>query len=856
MKRNLLLALVLFVAAGYCVAGEKFEFKDGERVALIGGTFIDVEQDESYIETLLTLHHQDKNVIFRNLGWSGDESYRQTRPPAHPKLPFYLEKYKPTYFVISYGMMESMKGEAGLANFLDGCNKMIDTLLASNKDAKLMIVTPFKHEDLGKPYPDPAEHNKNLKLYVDALAKLAETRKAVFVNLYDGLGDAKGLTVNGVHLSTKGYLQAAFAFEKALGLEPKGWRTELESKGSNRVQQLREHIKEKNKQYFYRYKPQNYEYVYGSRKNNQAGLDTELDEFDKILEQRDALIAKAKLLKDEVPLPEKKFNKPLAAGDPNYKDPMDELKALTVDPGYELTLFAANPMIGKPFQMAFDPQGRLWVASTTLYPHIKPGMDANDQILILEDSNDDGKADKVTVYMDGLHMPDGFVQGDGGCYIFDNTRLIFVKDTDGDGKADSREVLLSGFGMEDSHHSCHSMRWDHCGFLQFQQGVFLHSTIETAYGIVRKMRGDDIWSTACIYEYRPESGHLGVHLWNSRPPNPWGRYFNYWGHGLYNDSSGNDGVNLILPTAGDTSHHINVPGGAGKLAGGDFISGRAMPDDIQGNLIINLFKENKTLRFAFSDDGSGYAAKAMPPLITSTGKAFRPVEVRMGPEGAFYIADWYNPLIGHMQHHLHDPGRDKNQGRIWRVTAKGKQLLPKPKLVGVPIKDVLDGLKSPEDYTRYQARRECDNRGAKEVLAALPDWLKSLDANDKAYDHHRTEALWVYASLNVVEPELLKSLLTAKDADARAAATIVLRRWIDQIPDAQDLLAKLAADESARVRLWAVVALSYIKNDKSKELIMSVMDKPTDRYIDSAVQASLKALGVTPPKKPAPPKKK
>jgi len=857
VKRNLKLALLLWISAGLSVhAGEKCEFKDGERVAFIGGTFLDVEQDESYIETLLTLHHQDKNVIFRNLGWSGDESFRQTRPPKHPALRYYLDKYKPTFYVVNYGMMESFHGAAGLQNFLDGYNKILDTLLAANKDAKLMIVAPYTHEDLGRPWPNPTEHNANLKLYADALAKLAETRKAVFVNLSEQLGDSKGITVNGVNPSAKGYMQIAFAFEKALGLEAKSWRTELESKGSNRVQQLREQIKDKNRQYFYRYKPQNYEYVYGTRIGNQKGLDTELDQYDTILEERDKLIAKAKLLKEDVPLPAKKFAKPLAAGDAGYKDPAEELKALTIDAGYELSLFASNPMIGKPFQMAFDPQGRLWVASTTLYPHIKPGDSANDQILILDDTNNDGKADKVTVFMDGLHMPDGFVQGDGGCYIFDNTRLLFCKDTDGDGKADTREVLLSGFGMEDSHHSCHSFRWDNAGYLQFQQGVFLHSTTETAYGILRKMRGNDVWSTAGIFEYRPENGYFGLFVNNSGPPNPWGRYFNKWGFSFHNDSSGGDGQNYLLPTAGDTSHHLTVTGGGGKVSGGDFISGRAMPDDIQGNLIINLFKENKTLRFAHSDDGSGFAAKAMPPLITSTDKAFRPVEVRMGPEGAFYIADWYNPLIGHMQHHLHDPARDRNQGRIWRVTAKGKQLLDKPKLAGAPIKTLLDHLKVPEDNTRYQVRRECDNRDHKEVLAALPEWLKSLDANDANYDHQRTEALWIYATLNTPEPALLKSLLTAKDANARAAATEILRRWTREIPDAQDLLARQVADENPRVRLWAVIALGHIKNDKSKELILSVLDKPMDRYLDSAVQKSLAAQGVTLPKKPAPPKKK
>lgn len=840
--RQFFCACLALFALGIACAAEPFELKDGDRVAFIGGTFSELESEAGFIETLLTLHFSDRNVSFRNLGWSGDESFRQTRPPKHPKLTHYLDLYKPTVCIINYGMVESFNGEAGLQKFHDGLKAVLETLKPYN--ARIVFVSPIKHENLGKPYPDPAEHNANLKKYSDSMKSLADTTGARFVNLFDALPTDKGqLTINGIHLKHEGYMQAALAIEKELGLQPKPWRDDFLAFGKkNRVQQLRERIARKNLEYFYRYKPQNYEYVYGSRIGNQKGLDTELNEYDTIIaEMEKGIFAARKLDADIAPLNEV-IRKPLTPQDAAFVDPAKEQATFTLPEGYEISLFAANPLIGKPVQMAWDSQNRLWVASTTTYPQVKPGETANDQIIILEDTDGDGKADKSTVFADRLLMPTGFAIGDGGCYVFHNTRVYHLKDTDGDGKADRRDVLLMGFGVEDNHHSAHSFRWDTAGGLHFHQGVFMHSTVETPYGIRQHLKNGDIWSTACIWEFRPESGRLETFLDKSQPPNPWGRYYTRWGYGLYNDSSGNQGVNLILATAGGTSNHINVPGAQGKLAGGDFITGRAMPEEIQGDLLIPLFKENKLLRMKFSDDGAGFAAKQLPPMITSTDRAFRPVEVRMGPDGAAYVADWYNPLIGHMQHHLHDPARDKNQGRIWRITAKNMKPLERPKVAGASIKDVLNLLKAPEDQTRFTARRELCERKKDEVLAAIPEWLKSLDANDKNYDHHRSEALWLCANMNSPEPTLLRALLSAKDPNARAAATAQLRRWAAEIPSAIEMLEVLVQDENPRVRMEAVVTASYFPQARAAEIAAAVLDKATDRYIDQALKQTFTAL--------------
>src|SRR5262245_50949711 len=146
-------------------------------------------------------------------------------------------------------------------------------------------------------------------------------------------------------------------------------------------------------------------------------------------------------------------------------DPEIERKSFKVAEGYEVNLFAVDPLLAKPIQMNFDARGRLWIASSETYPQIKPGQKASDKILVLEDTKGVGKADKVTVFADGLLIPTGVEPGDGGAYVANSTELVHLSDTDGDGKADKRRIVLSGFGTEDTHHILHTLRWGHDGNL-------------------------------------------------------------------------------------------------------------------------------------------------------------------------------------------------------------------------------------------------------------------------------------------------------------------------------------------------------------------------------------------------------
>lgn len=519
-------------------------------------------------------------------------------------------------------------------------------------------------------------------------------------------------------------------------------------------------------------------------------------------------------------------------------DPELERKALQLAPGFEINLFAADPLLAKPTQMNFDAAGRLWVATSEVYPQIKPGQKANDKIIILEDTDGDGRADKTTVFADGLLIPTGVEPGDGGAYVADSTDLLFLQDSDGDGKADRRRIVLSGFGTEDTHHILHTLRWGHDGMLYFNQSIYIHSHIETPFG-VRRLGGGGIW------QFRPETNRLEVFArgwWNS-----WGHHFDRWGQSFVTDGAGGEGINYAIPGASYTA----TPGAARvlqglnpghpKYCGEELLSGRHLPEDWRGSIITNDFRAHRVCRFTLTPDGSGYTAQQQADLIKTNHPGFRPIDVKMGPDGAIYIADWYNPIIQHGEVDFRDPRRDHVHGRIWRITAKDRPLVKQPRLVGASTEALLAALKEPEDWTRHHAKRVLKERG-KKVLPELAAWVKNLDAADADHEHHLLEALWTYQALDVVEPTLLGRLLHGRDHRARAAATRVLSAWHDRLPHPLELLADRVADDHPQVRLEAVRALGQVPNARAAEIAALALDRPLDKFLDYSLWLTLREL--------------
>lgn len=520
-------------------------------------------------------------------------------------------------------------------------------------------------------------------------------------------------------------------------------------------------------------------------------------------------------------------------------DPELERKSFVVADGFDVDLFAADPKIAKPIHMNFDARGRLWIASSEVYPHIKPGQEATDKILVLEDTDADGRADKTTVFADGLLIPTGILPGDGGVYVANSTQLLHLSDTDGDGRADKRRIVLSGFGTEDTHHLLHTLRWGHDGCLYMNQSIYIHSHIETPYG-VRRLNGGGIW------RFRPET--LELEIFCRGFVNPWGHHQDRWGQHFATDGAYGEGINYVFPGA----VFVTAPGakrrlrglnpGSPKHCGLEIVSGRHLPADWQGSMITNDFRAHRVCRFVVSEDGSGYASRQEVEVIKSNHVAFRPIDVKMGPDGAIYIADWYNPIIQHGEVDFRDPRRDHVHGRIWRVTAKGRPLVERPKIVGASIEELLKLLKADENWVRLWAKRELIKHNADEVALALEKEALRLSGSEGANVHHRLELLWACETINHVEPAFMQPLLASDDHRVRAAVVRTGIHWHDRMKDSMALFAFAVEDKHPRVRLEGVRGLARMKSPTAARLALRVLDQPMDRFLDFALWQTMRDL--------------
>jgi putative heme-binding domain-containing protein len=526
-------------------------------------------------------------------------------------------------------------------------------------------------------------------------------------------------------------------------------------------------------------------------------------------------------------------------------DPAAELAAMEVAEGYEVTLFAADPLISKPLHMQFDARGRLWVSSSSIYPQIRPGEEANDTVTILDDTDGDGRADTATRFADGLLMPTAVLPDDrGGAYVANSTELLHFADTDGDGAADTRSVVLSGFGAEDTHHIIHTFRWGPDARMYFNQSIYIHSHVETPQG-VKRLNGGGIW------RFRPESVALDVFArgW----VNAWGHAFDRWGRSLVTDGAGGEGIYYGFPGAAYQAavgvsrilHGLNP--GSPKYCGLEIIDGRHLPDDAQGVLVTNDFRANRVCRFRLTEQGSTFTSTKLPDLIHSKRVTFRPIDVKMGPDGAIYIADWYNPIIQHGEVDFRDERRDRTHGRIWRVVAKGRATLPRIDFTTLTPAELLAQFGAPEGYARDMARRELAVRGREDVLPAVAAWRASLTPQMPDVERLKLEALWLVqgrdgGSAGDVDAALLNEVLASSDPRARAAACRVVPDWADRLDTPVELLAAGVDDAAPLVRLEAVRALARIGGERAAALTLHAVDHPRDEPLDYAVWLAAREL--------------
>ena len=855
---------------------------EGDHIMLIGGNLCSRMMDYGLFETELHLRFPEKRLYIRNMCDGGDtpgfrphsgrntpwafegaEAYQDefanpSRSDGHLEYPDeWLTRHEADVIVAFFGYSESFEGQEGLSQY----KKELEAFINHTKNQKyngetapqLVLVTPVAFEDLSSQYdlPDGKEINKNLKLYADAITEVAKANDVPVFNALDAttsmMSGPSELTIDGSQLNEEGYAQFSnLLINRLVG--------ETSIADASRAASIKEAVLEKNWFWHNDYKSPNGVHVFG-RRYDPFGPDNypyELKKLREMTDNRDQAVwavsngesfdlAAADDATTELPDVASNYStrENSGNGDPQYLYGEDALDKIKVAPGYKIELFASEREfedLANPVQLSFDNKGRLWVATMPTYPHWKPGdPKPNDKIIILEDTNGDGKADKQTTFADGLHIPVGFEFAPEGVYVSQGTNLKLYTDTDGDDRADKEEVIMSGFDDHDTHHVISAFCADPSGALYMGEGVFLHTNVETSYGTVRATNGG-------FYRFSPQRKHLERTAQLSIP-NPWGIAFDEWGQPIFAETSGPDVLWMLPGTVksryGQATHKgrniIEDDHRVRPTSGLEFVSSRHFPDEVQGDLLIN-----NTIGFLgmkqheYMDDGTGFVTKHRQDLFVGSDGNFRPVDMEFAPDGSLYVVDWHNVLIGHMQHNARDPYRDHVHGRIYRITYPSRPLVRPAKIVDASIPELLDNLKLPEYRTRYRTRRELRGRNHSEVLSNLKNWVADLDESTERYEHHLVEALWVTWGLNDVDQELVDRLMDAKDFRARAAAARVARYAGHQLDNQVELLEKAAVDEEGRVRMEAITAASWLSKEDGMKILNAAATKPMDDWIINA----------------------
>jgi len=878
--KGILLLLVLSVSTFSFLrpnTAEIIPIQENLHISLIGGNLGSRMINYDHFETELHLRYPNAKLRVRNLCDGGDTpGFRphsaRNKPWAFPGAEKFQDEFandagseghlethdqwltrlKSDVVIGFFGFSESFEGLSKLNRYKEELTSFIKHTKSQKYNGvsapTLVLVSPIAYEDVTSMFDVPKGDVENARIakYTEAMREVCKQNDVLFVDVFSNskkwYADYKEpLTIDGMQLNDLGYkILSNYLIDHIFGKKS----VEIESRRAA----VYAAVAEKNWMWHNDFKIPNGVHVYG-RRYNPFGPDNYPAEIEKIRQmtenREEAIRAAIQGLKFDLEAADAKTRKldpvktnfnPEKNGSLTYLYGEQALNTIKMAPGYKIELFASEqefPDLAKPVQMTFDNKGRLWVVCMPSYPHYKPGdPKPNDKILILEDTNNDGKADKQTVFASGLHVPVGMEIAHNGVYVSQGTNLVFLQDTDGDDHADKKEVILSGFDDHDTHHEISAFVTDESGAIYMGEGVFLQTNVETPYGTVRATNGG-------FMRYNPARKHL-ERVAQLTIPNPWGIAFDKWGQNFFAETSGPD-VRWMMP--GTTKNRYGQYGHKSftliedkhlvrPTSGLEFVYSRHFPNEVQGDFLIN-----NTIGFLgmkqhqLTDDGTGYKSKHRMDLMVGMDRNFRPVDMEFAPDGSLYVIDWHNILIGHMQHNARDPLRDHTHGRVYRITYPARPLVTPVKVYGASIDELLENLKLPEYRTRYRVRRELRGRNANEVLPKVSQWVKKLDKNDPNYEHHVLEALWVTWGLNKVDQVLLNQLLNAKDYHARAAAVRVLRYTGHQVKNQAALLAKAAQDTHGRVRMEAFVAASWLPKQQANPIFALAKKNPMDDWM-------------------------
>jgi mono/diheme cytochrome c family protein len=820
-----------------------FTFQSNDVVAIIGNALPDRMQHEGWLETTLQSELVGKQVSFRNMSLSGDQVDHFPRQKGFKPQTDFLQHVKADVIFSFFGYNESFDGVEKADAYRRRLVKMVKTFRGAQPNGesfpRFVLFSPIAFETTGDPnLPDGKEQNLRLAAYAEATRLAAAESGVQYVDLYTPTlhlfaeSDAR-MTVNGAHLNEEGHRRLAGVIATSLLGKPielqakqdpfeaaKGKLWHLIStwgRSGNYIWEqdaLRFAVKDKNWHWHNRYRAVDGNDIWGSRsripyakgQNNAVVLQHEMSMFDILTANRDQKVwavaegKKATVDDSNVPAPipvvsnvggGSRTSSAQKEGDLNYLSAEESLKRIDVPEGYTLNVFASEelfPDLANPVQMQVDGKGRLWVASWNTYPKWEPSTEMKDSLLIFEDVDHDGVADKQIRFA-RVHSPTGFEFWNGGVLVVSGPDLLFLKDTDGDDIADVRTVMLAGIGTADSHHSANNLKYGPDGGIYWQSGIFQVNNFETPWS-------RNLWTGASgLYRFDPRRST--IHFLAGNGANPHGTSFDYWGYCYVNDGAGGQPRQLRSTEKGFLAHEL-LKKEVRPVPGNLIVSSLNFPDDVQENFAVcNVIgflglKTYKLHRDGFENPRKKVGEVWGTPtedLFVSHDRNVRPTGAIFGEDGALYISDWHNVIIGHLQHSIRDPNRDNFHGRIIRMTYTNRPLQNAVAIDGQPIPALLENLKHPVNGVRHRTRVELSERNTGEVLEAARTWANGFDPAKEDEAHHLLEALWLHQQHNVRNEDLLNTLLESPIEHARIAARMVKHFWSHVGPESGSLAA-------------------------------------------------------------------
>ncbi len=555
--------------------------------------------------------------------------------------------------------------------------------------------------------------------------------------------------------------------------------------------------------------------------------------------------------------------------------PEESMKLVQIPVGFEMELFASEPMIINPIAMTWDERGRLFVIETTDYPNEVRKEGGSDKIKILEDTDGDGKADKVTVFAENLNIPTSITPMNGGMLISMAPDFVFLKDTDGDDVADLREVVITGWGKSDTHAGPSNLRY---GFDNKIWGVLGYSGFNGEVGGVKHQFGQG------VYRFDPAGENL-EYLGNTSN-NTWGLGFTEDFETFISTANGQHSVYFSMANkfvkrpiflgSANTVHgidtHYDMPhltpylrqvdwhGSYTAAAGHNFYTARSFPQNYWNRIAFVAEPTGRVLHNAIiNPDGSGYTEKNGFNILASSDEWFSPVHAEVGPDGALWVADWYNFIIQHNPtprgfengegNAYINPLRDSKHGRIYRISYKGGEDSETFDLQDADTDELLEAMQSENLFWRLTAQRLLVERKDKSAVEGLYELINNQEVDVIGLNGPAINALWTLHGLGELSGSNSEALSVVEKALSHPSAG-VRKNAVAVLPKTEAsmqaiLKANLLSDPDLTTRKNAFLALSEMpfSEDASQKLVESakVDENGSDRYLPQAIFAAVLA---------------